>query len=341
MFLRAFDGQLPECVQVFILVGSGHLKPGPVCAGSFYGLLHPFQVGLDDEIACIISVSIHLVQSVKNLLSRVCLHALFYCCRGGMDLQEETKKKHFVLCFRGILGGKANGGLESGIYLRRIADISGANTHFLPNLFVLLQPEQLCLAVGELLAALLLLPQFSYFVKYWVSIPELLAEQRQHRGSWLAGFRGRLPHWLDLGLLGLPLVERRDQPLVLLELLLDPLHVLHYVALLLLSLVHSVRCLDRLLELLLQFCLDPRVLCLLDSLLQGDILAHLLHPVALICLCILFINSWLSFLRNNHLLHLSQLTLRILHHLVKLLLLFHQILHDLLEMLHPTHLRLL
>lgn len=86
MFLRAFDGQLPECVQVFILVGSGHLKPGPVCAGSFYGLLHPFQVGLDDEIACIISVSIHLVQSVKNLLSRVCLHALFYCCRGGMDL---------------------------------------------------------------------------------------------------------------------------------------------------------------------------------------------------------------------------------------------------------------
>lgn len=133
-----------------------------------------------------------------------------------MDLQEETKEKHFVLGVRGILGGKADGRLESGVCLRRVADVSGADAHLLPNLFVLLQPEQLRLAVGELLAALLLLPQFSHFAKYWVSIPELLAERRQHRGSWLAGYCGRLPHWLDLCLLGLPLVERRDQPPVLL-----------------------------------------------------------------------------------------------------------------------------
>ena len=75
-------------------------------------------------------------------------------------------------------------------------------------------------------------------------------------------------------------------------------------ALLLLSLVHSVCRLDRLVELLLQRCLDPGVLRLLDSLLQGDILAHLLHPVAFIGLRILFINSWLSFLHSDQLLHL-------------------------------------
>ena len=86
MLLGAFDGQVPERVQIFILVCSGHLRPWSVRTRSFYGFLHPLQVRLDDEIACIISISVHLIQGVEDLLGRVGLHALFYRWRGGMEL---------------------------------------------------------------------------------------------------------------------------------------------------------------------------------------------------------------------------------------------------------------